>query len=211
MAEKLLNLIPTDLGRPISDIKPNIQCPDLEELITRVIDTVTIVEQEVRDRNGNWYTMRIRPYKNTENRIDGAVVALFESDTAHTREKEAMDRTTDLRATLAMVHEPVAVLDEGLRVQTTTREFCELLGLTCPEVDGKNLYEVTAGRWDREDLRLLLEQELPRHGMVEQYRIGRVGADAGALGLTVAARAMEPSAGGGRLHILVVSSSEEDS
>jgi two-component system CheB/CheR fusion protein len=211
MAEKLLNLIPTDLGRPISDIKPNIEWPNLEEQITRVIDTVTIFEQEVRDRNGNWYTMRIRPYKNTENRIDGAVVSLFESDTAHTREKEAVDRTKDLRATLAMVHEPVAVLDEGLRVQTATHEFCELLGLTCAEIEGKNLYEVTAGRWDSEDLRLLLEQELPRHGMVEHYRIGQIGQDAGAPALAVAARATEPLAGGGRLHILVVDSSAESS
>ena len=211
MAEKLLNLIPTDLGRPISDIKPNIECPDLEEQITKVIDTVTIIEQEVQDRHGNWYTMRIRPYKNTENRIDGAVMALFDSDTAHSREKEATDRTKDLRATLAMVHEPVAVLDEGLRVQTATREFYDLLGLTGAETEGRNLYEVTTGRWDAEDLRTLLEQELPRHGTVENYRIARVGQDAGKPALTVAARATESSVDGGRLHILVVSLEAENS
>src|SRR3954447_24916263 len=77
MAEKVLNLIPTDVGRPISDIKPNIDCGDLEQLITEAIDTVTIKEREVQDRNGNRYSLRIRPYKNVENRIDGAVLALF--------------------------------------------------------------------------------------------------------------------------------------
>jgi len=78
MAEKVLNLIPTDVGRPISDIKPNIDCPELEQLIAESIDTVTIKEREVRDRAGNVYNLRIRPYKNVENRIDGAVLALFE-------------------------------------------------------------------------------------------------------------------------------------
>src|SRR5437016_519931 len=73
MAERVLNLIPTDIGRPISDIKPNIDCPDLEKLIGDAIETVTIQEREVRDRHGNEMLLRIRPYKNVENRIDGAV------------------------------------------------------------------------------------------------------------------------------------------
>ena len=80
MAEKVLNLIPTDIGRPISDIKPNIACPDLEQLIARSIDTVTTQELEVEDRQGRSFTLRIRPYKNVDNRIDGAVLALFELD-----------------------------------------------------------------------------------------------------------------------------------
>ncbi len=78
MAEKVLNLIPTDIGRPISDIKPNFDCNDLEKLITESIDTVTIKEREVHDRKGNLFSLRIRPYKNVENRIDGAVLALFD-------------------------------------------------------------------------------------------------------------------------------------
>ena len=78
MAEKVLNLIPTDIGRPISQIKPNIECPGLEKMIGRVIDTVTIHEMNVRDSEGRWYSLRIRPYKNVENRIDGAVLALFD-------------------------------------------------------------------------------------------------------------------------------------
>ena len=78
MAEKILNLIPTDIGRPISDIKPNIDCPNLETLIIDCIDSVTIKQLNVKDRSGRILNLRIRPYKNIENRIDGAVLALFE-------------------------------------------------------------------------------------------------------------------------------------
>lgn len=77
MAEKVLNLIPSDVGRPISDIKPNIDCPQLEEWIVESIDTMSVKEREVKDRSGARFAMRVRPYKNVENKIDGAVIALF--------------------------------------------------------------------------------------------------------------------------------------
>jgi two-component system CheB/CheR fusion protein len=64
--------------RPISDIKPNIDCAKLEAVISEAIDTMSIMESECRDRNGKLYSLRIRPYRNVENRIDGAVNALFE-------------------------------------------------------------------------------------------------------------------------------------
>lgn len=82
MAEKVLNLIPTDVGRPISDIKPNIDCPDLETLISQSIESVSTREREVHDREGKAYWLRIKPYKNADNRINGAVLALFEAESA---------------------------------------------------------------------------------------------------------------------------------
>ena len=48
-AEKLLKLIQTDVGRPISDLKLNLDFPDLERLIQEVIDTVSVKEVEARD------------------------------------------------------------------------------------------------------------------------------------------------------------------
>jgi two-component system CheB/CheR fusion protein len=87
MAEKLLNLIPGDVGRPIGNIRPNVQCPDLEKLCAEVIDAMTSVEREVQDDQGRIYSLRARPYKNLENRIEGAVLTLF--DLERSRQKDA--------------------------------------------------------------------------------------------------------------------------
>jgi two-component system CheB/CheR fusion protein len=76
MAEKVLNLIPTDMGRPISDIKPNLHDIDLAHLIAGVIDSLTPLEREVRDHEGHWFSLRIRPYVTLDNIIDGASVVL---------------------------------------------------------------------------------------------------------------------------------------
>ncbi len=79
LAEQLLNLIPSDVGRPLGDLKPNIEGPDLDDLTREVMDSVTPKELEVRDRSGREFTLRIRPYKDQENRIDGAVLAFADS------------------------------------------------------------------------------------------------------------------------------------
>jgi two-component system CheB/CheR fusion protein len=82
MAEKRFNLIPSDIGRPLSQITTTLQCPDLAALITETIDTVSPVERTVQDDHGDTYLLRIRPYKTPDNRIDGAVIALFDLETA---------------------------------------------------------------------------------------------------------------------------------
>jgi two-component system CheB/CheR fusion protein len=45
-----------------------------------VFDNMTAVEREVRDAQGRRFALRVRPYKNLENRIEGAVLTLFDLD-----------------------------------------------------------------------------------------------------------------------------------
>ncbi len=89
-AHRLLNLIPSDTGRPLSAIKLNFEFPGFEQLISGSIDQVSARETEIQDREGRWYSMRIRPYKTTENKNDGAIVSWVEV----TRLKEVLDKTT---------------------------------------------------------------------------------------------------------------------
>ena len=48
----------------------NLTVTNFKELLTEVIDTVTMKELEVQDRQGRWYLMRIRPYRTLDNKID---------------------------------------------------------------------------------------------------------------------------------------------
>jgi two-component system CheB/CheR fusion protein len=80
LVQKIFNLIPTDIGRPISDIKPNLDVQDLSRLIAGVIDTLAPYECEARDLNGRLYSLRIRPYVTLDNKIDGASIVLLDID-----------------------------------------------------------------------------------------------------------------------------------
>src|SRR5207245_1837167 len=76
--QRIFDLIPTDVGRPFGDIATNLETPDWNELIYRVTDQLETVERDVSDRDGHWYSLRMRPYKTGENKIDGVLVALFD-------------------------------------------------------------------------------------------------------------------------------------
>jgi two-component system CheB/CheR fusion protein len=80
MAGRILNIIPTDIGRPITDLRPGIKMPDLEPMIAEVLDSVTVKEREIRDDLGRSFAMTIRPYRTSDNRIDGAVLVLVDAD-----------------------------------------------------------------------------------------------------------------------------------
>jgi two-component system CheB/CheR fusion protein len=77
-ARNAFNILQTDVGRPIGDFKPNVKVSNLEEILRDVIETLEVRERKVRDNQGVEYSLRIRPYRNAENKIDGAVVTLVD-------------------------------------------------------------------------------------------------------------------------------------
>src|SRR5262249_40132647 len=143
------------VGRPIGHIKPNIDCPDLEDQISRVVDTVTPHEQEVRDRQGNLYSLRIRPYKNVDNRIEGAVLALFDLQQDRAQEN-AVRRAHDYAERVRnAARQPLVVLDPSLRVEAVNAAFCETFATTSQEAEGRALAELD-GTWATPRLRAML-------------------------------------------------------
>ena len=99
-AQRIFNLIPTDVGRPFGDIGTSLEAPDWNELISRVTDQLETVERDVSDRDGHWYSLRMRPYKTGENKIDGALIALLDMDRLKRRliDTEESLRSTEERA-----------------------------------------------------------------------------------------------------------------
>ncbi|MBV9493985.1 MAG: PAS domain-containing protein, partial [Acidobacteria bacterium] len=85
-AQRTLNLIPSDVGRSINDLKLTLQVDNLEEMIVGVIDHLHVREMEVQDRSGRWYSLRIRPYKTMENKIEGAVLVLIDLESKKSAE-----------------------------------------------------------------------------------------------------------------------------
>jgi two-component system, chemotaxis family, CheB/CheR fusion protein len=79
-ARQVFNITDTDVGRRMTELKPNIDVPALDNLLREVIGTLNGREREVRDIEGRLYSLRIRPYRTADNKIDGAVLTLVDID-----------------------------------------------------------------------------------------------------------------------------------
>jgi len=79
-AEKVFNLIPSDLGRPLQDLRANLDVPDLSGLVRRVIETDAPVDRTVEDAEGRACALRIRPYRMRDGRVAGAVLILMQRE-----------------------------------------------------------------------------------------------------------------------------------
>ena len=74
-SERVMKVIASDVGRPFGDIRLRVLLPDVEQQIRSSIAMLTVTEQEVRDEDGRWWSLTIRPYQTGDRRVDGAVLS----------------------------------------------------------------------------------------------------------------------------------------
>ncbi|MEO8134316.1 MAG: chemotaxis protein CheB, partial [Betaproteobacteria bacterium] len=181
LAEKAFNLFANDAGRPLSGIRHNLVLPgageapgqpfELEDLVNEVIDTVSVLEREVKDRQGRWYSLRARPYLTLDNRIDGAVLALVDIDALKRSEQEAEAASKYAEATIRTMRDPLLVLHSDLRVRTANDAFYAMFKVLPEDTVGRLIYELGDGQFNIPALRTLLEDILPRNSYFNDFEI----------------------------------------
>jgi two-component system CheB/CheR fusion protein len=77
-AEKVLGLSAIDVGHPVAKVKMKFPIPDLEQSVLDVIRTLTPKQQKFHTPNSEWYSLQITPCRTSDNKIEGAVLVLFE-------------------------------------------------------------------------------------------------------------------------------------
>jgi two-component system CheB/CheR fusion protein len=92
-ARQLMHLLPTDVGRPVGDIRAIADIENFDTMVSDVIEHGQISEREFCDRDGRWRTLRVSPYRTLDNRIEGAVVLMVDIDQIR-RDKESLRQTT---------------------------------------------------------------------------------------------------------------------
>ncbi|MEH2406632.1 chemotaxis protein CheB [Nostoc sp.] len=171
MGQRLFNLITADAGRPLSDIRTNLDIPDLEALILDVLDTLTIKELEVQTFGGHWYNLRIRPYRTIENNIDGIVLVLIDIDGLKRSAVTLEQARNYAEAIVQTVQVPLIVLDSDLRVNKVNRSFYGTFQVSPSQTRQSLIFELGNGQWNLPGLRSLLEDILVNDTSIQNLEI----------------------------------------
>jgi two-component system CheB/CheR fusion protein len=203
-AEQVLSLVGTDVGRPIGAVKSLLNIGELEPLIRTAIETLTPYDEEVQDRAGRWYAMRIRPFQSLENTIDGAILT-WSDITALKGSLANMTESRDyLAAIMGTVQSPLLVLDASLRVRTANQAFLDVFQVSRAETENELVYRLGSGQWNIPALRRLLEEILPERthffGLEVTHDFPRIGQRT----LLLNARQVLPEQAGDPLILLAV-------
>jgi two-component system CheB/CheR fusion protein len=98
-AIQIINLIPSDVGRPIAHIVSNLVGYDrLVADAQAVLDTLVPQEAEVQTQAGAWYSMRVRPYRTLDNVIEGVVLTFVDISERKRAEEALLQATDEIRA-----------------------------------------------------------------------------------------------------------------
>jgi two-component sensor histidine kinase len=94
------------------------------------------------------------------------------------------------QAIVDTIREPLLVLDKHLRVIAASRSFYEKFQLNRQLVQGLPIYALGNGQWNIPELRLLLENILPKHTTLEAYEVEHEFAGIGRRAMLLNARAV---------------------
>ena len=187
--EESLNLIVSDIGRPITDMNLSIHAPELEKWISDVIENARSREAEVQDNRGNWHRLNIWPYRTIDNRIDGAILVLSDIDTLKRSQADLKVTSDFAQAIVETLREPLVILDEKLQVQQANKSFYEIFNLD-KKVTGKTVYEILGHQLDVPSLHRLLHDVLSKNSVLKDFRFKFHPAKDGHKDLVLNARAL---------------------
>jgi len=174
-ATEIFNLRPSDLGRPLLELKHRLVYDGVLSDMEEVLNHLQIVEREVEGEGHTWFAMRVLPYRTSDDRLDGVVLTFVDI----TNRKEAMRALQSLHEQLGLAQRASqsALWERDLvtGAERWSPEMYELRGVV--RTDGPSLsIDHAAGidADDRERVSATLDEILRQH-QVEwniEFRVG---------------------------------------
>lgn len=174
-ATQIINLILSDVGRPVRHIVSNLVGYD--GLVTdaqSVLDTLTPKETDVQTIDGKWYTMRIRPYRTLDNVIEGVVITFF--DITEMRKSQELLAQANAQIPLAIAvrdsQDAILVLNLDGGIMAWNPVAQRLFGWTEQEALGMNVRDIVPNEMRGEEINKL--RQIAEGGELKQYKSQRL-------------------------------------
>lgn len=162
---RIISLVPADVGRPLGHFTSSLRHEHLLRDVQLVLDRLTSIETNIQTTHGEWYTMRILPYRSLDNYINGAVITFTDVTALKLLETRLQDHARFTDSMQATVREPQLALDAELLVISVNQAFAELMRQPVASLVGRSLTSLGGGAWQQPallgQLRELLDLSTP--------------------------------------------------
>ena len=120
-AQDIFSLIPSDVGRPISDITHKLDYVSMLQDMRQVLEDGHKIEREIKSREGYWYIAELMPYRLHGAETDGVILTFID----FTRRKEAENETQAAREGLERNTVALMEINEALQAEVSERQQAE--------------------------------------------------------------------------------------
>ena len=126
------DLLPHDVGRPLANFSNNLDHPNLIKDLAEVVRTGTVVEREARDGAGNWFFLRLLPYR-AAGMSHGAVLTLVDMNGLKAAEDELFRERFLLESLMDGVPDLIYFKDSRGRFVRVNQAMAGRLGVADPK------------------------------------------------------------------------------
>ena len=130
-ATQVINLIQSDIGRPVEHIASNlVGYNSLVEDLQSVLETLIPLEVEVQSKLGEWFLLHISPYRTLENVIEGGVISFFNISQMKRTQSALRETESKYRILFETMPQGVIFLNDKGQILDANSAAERILGLT---------------------------------------------------------------------------------
>ena len=144
-ASTMFNIIDSDIGRPLADLARRINDPQLLTDAGGVLGGRISPNREVEADSGAWYTRRIVPYRDQDDKVEGVVITFTDISEGKAAERAIEAARSYSESIINTIHQPLVVLDADLRVISASRSFYDTFSAAPEATVGRHLHAVERG------------------------------------------------------------------